>query len=128
MSKRYIIESVLAFFTLILFLFLGNRLSHYIALPAALLGLLLLFLGLLVLGRVPTALAKVSQFLLRHLSFFFIPPLIGAWFYAEQLGSKLWLFLLAIIVSTFISLCITSWLGLRLFKGANNTATQDDHQ
>ena len=128
MSKRYIIELVLAFFTLILFLFLGNSLSHYIALPAALLGLLLLFFGLLLLGRVPTALEKVSQFLLRHMSFFFIPPLIAAWFYAEQLGSKLWLFLLGIIVSTFISLCITSWLGQRLFKSTNNAATQDDHK
>ncbi|MEP1447532.1 MAG: CidA/LrgA family protein [Paraglaciecola sp.] len=128
MPKRHIIESVLAFITLILFLLLGNRLSHYIALPASLLGLLLLFFGLLLLGRVPTALEKVSQFLLRHLSFFFIPPLIAAWFYAEQLGSKLWLFLLAIIASTFISLCITSWLGQRLFKGTKNTAPQDDHR
>lgn len=126
MSKRYIVESVLAFFTLVLFLLLGVGLSCYISLPAPLLGLLLLFAGLLVLGRVPKTLERVSQFLLRHLSLFFIPPLIAAWFFAEQLGNQLWLFLLSIMFSTFISLCITSWLGQRLFKGTKNNATQNE--
>lgn len=117
---------MLALITLILFWFLGNGLSHYVALPAALLGLLLLFIGLLILGRVPKALEYVSQFLLGHLSFFFIPPLVAAWFYAEQLGNKLWLFLFAIMFSTFVSLCLTSWLGQRFFKQSKKTVSQDE--
>jgi holin-like protein len=126
MSKNDVIKSTLACITLILFWFLGLLLSRYVALPAALLGLLLLFFGLLCLGRVPKALEHVSQFFLRHLSLFFIPPLVAAWFYAEQLGSNLWLFLFAIMFSTFISLYLTSWLGQRFFGHSNQSDTQDD--
>ncbi|WP_339722798.1 CidA/LrgA family protein [uncultured Paraglaciecola sp.] len=128
MPKREVVKSVLAFFTLILFWFLGNGLSHFVALPAALLGLLLLFIGLVFLGRVPKSLEQVSQFFLRHLSFFFIPPLLAAWFYAEQLGNNLWLFLFAIVLSTLVSLCITSWLGKRFFKPSKNSDFQDDQE
>ena len=111
-------KPVLAFIALIAFWFLGYGLSYFVALPAALLGLLCLFMALLLWGRVPIALEYVSQFCLRHLSFFFIPPLVAAWFYTEQLGANLWLFLLAIMLSTFVSLCVTSWLGQRFFKAA----------
>lgn len=121
-----VVKSILAFITLILFWFLGYGLSHYIALPAALLGLLLLLIALVCLGHVPKTLEHVGQFCLRHLSFFFIPPLVAAWFYAEQLGDKLWLFLFAVMLSTFVSLCLTSWLGQRFFGELNKSASQDD--
>lgn len=126
MSKTGIVKSTLAFMTLIFFWVLGYWLSHYLALPAALLGLLLLFFTLICLGRVPKHLEYVSQFFLRHLSLFFIPPLVAAWVYAEQLGEHLWLFLFAIILSTFVSLCITSWLGQRFFGRLSKSITQDD--
>ena len=126
MSRNDVVKSTLACMALILFWFLGYGLSLYVALPAALLGLLLLFIALLFLGRVPTALEYVSQFCLRHLSFFFIPPLVAAWFYAEQLGDHLWLFLFAVMLSTFVSLCLTSWLGQRFFGHANKSVNQDD--
>ena len=57
---------------------------------------------------------------------FFIPPLVAAWFYAEQLGNKLWLFLFAVMLSTFVSLCLTSWLGQRFFGEQNKSVNQDD--
>lgn len=120
------VQSILAFITLILFWFLGYGLSHYIALPASLLGLLLLLIALVCLGHVPKALEHVGQFFLRHLSFFFIPPLVAAWLYAEQLGDKLWLFLFAVMLSTFISLCLTSWLGQRFFGEPKKSVNQED--
>jgi holin-like protein len=126
MSKNDVVNSIFAFLTLMLFWLLGYGLSHYVALPAALLGLLLLFITLLFLGRVPKALEDASQFCLRHLSFFFIPPLVAAWFYAEQLEGKLWLFLFAVMLSTFVSLCLTSWLGQRFFGDPNKSVNQDD--
>lgn len=126
MSKIDVVKSTLAFFTLILFWLLGYGLSHYVPLPAALLGLLSLFFCLICLGRVPKALADVCQFCLRHLSFFFIPPLVAAWFYIEQLGNKLGLFLFAIMLSTFLSLCLTSWLGQRFFGHPNKSDSQDE--
>jgi holin-like protein len=126
MLKKDVVKSSLAFISLFLFWLLGNGLSHYIALPAALLGILLLFFSLVFLGRVPKALEYVSQFVLRHLSVFFIPPLAAAWFYAEQLGDKFWLFLFAIMLSTFVSLYLTSWLGQKFFGLPNKSVNQDD--
>jgi holin-like protein len=125
-SKNDVVKSILALLTFVLFWFLGYGLSHYVPLPAALLGLLLLFIGLLFLGRVPKALEHVSQFCLRHLSFFFIPPLVAAWFYAEQLGDQLWVFLFAVMLSTFVSLWLTSWLGQRFFGHPNKSNNQND--
>jgi holin-like protein len=126
MLRNSVTESIFAFITLIFFWFLGYVTSHYVALPAALLGLLFLFIVLLCLGRVPKSLENVGQFSLRHLSFFFIPALVAAWFYAEQLGDNLWLFLFAIMLSTFACLCLTSWLGQRFFGQPNQSLTQDD--
>ncbi|WP_299077381.1 CidA/LrgA family protein [uncultured Paraglaciecola sp.] len=126
MLKNNVVQSTLAVFTLILFWWLGYALSHFIALPPALLGLLLLFFALVILRRVPTALENVSQFCLKHLSLFFISPLVAAWFYADQLGEQLWLFLFGIVLSTFISLWITSWLGQRFFGKLDESAKQDD--
>ena len=126
MSKNDVVKSILAFVTLIGFWCLGYGLSYYIALPASLLGLLLLFIALICLGRVPKTLASASQFCLRHLSLFFIPPLVAAWFYAKQLNDNLWLFLFAVMLSTFVSFCITSWLGQRFFGDPNQSDQQDD--
>ena len=126
MPKNDVIKSLLAFGTLIFFWLLGYGLSLYVALPAALLGLLLLFITLLFLGHVPKSLESASQFCLKHLSFFFIPPLVAAWLFTEQLGDKLWLFLFAVMLSTFVSLCLTSWLGQRFFGHPNKSNSQDD--
>lgn len=109
---------------------LGFGLSLIIALPPALLGLFVLFAALAVLGRVPKALFDLCQFLLRHFSLFFIPPIIAAWVYIETLQQDLWLFLLAILFSTFLSLLITSWLARRLLpkeSTENNANKETNH-
>lgn len=122
------VKLFLACLSLILFWLLGQMLSHIVPLPGTLLGLLLLFVGLLCIKHVPKSLQRVSQFSLQHLSLFFIAPLIAAWFYLDQLGDKLWLFLLGIILTTCLSLWVTAWLGQRLFgKSIVNPDDQDNH-
>ena len=121
-----VLSSLLACLTLILFWFLGKALSYLVPLPAALLGLLLLFVSLVCIKNVPKPLQIVSQFSLKHLSLFFIAPLIAAWFYIEQLGDKLWLFLFGIILSTCLSLWLTAWLGQRIFGKTSNSVNQQD--
>lgn len=108
----------------------GYGLSLIIALPPALLGLFVLFAVLTFLGHVPEALFDLCQFLLRHFSLFFIPPIIAAWVYVKTLHQELWLFLLAILLSTFLSMLITSWLGRRLLpeeKSQDKANTESDN-
>lgn len=119
MQINRFLSSIFACLSLILFWLLGQALSYWVPLPGTLLGLLLLFLGLLWIKNVPLALQRVSQFSLRHLSLFFISPLLAAWFYVEQLADKLWLFLLGLVISTCLSFWLTAWLGQRLL--AKNT-------
>ncbi len=103
-----------------LFWLAGLGLSRVIAMPPALLGLLLLFSVLVLLGRVPKALNRVCQFCLTHLSLFFIAPLLASGFYLNQLHDKLWLFLLGIVVSTVFSLWLTAWLAQKLLSTAKS--------
>ncbi|MGS2720709.1 CidA/LrgA family protein [Paraglaciecola aestuariivivens] len=116
-------KAILGLLWLLVFWGLGLGLSQVIALPPALLGLLLLFATLLVLGRVPQPLMLVSQFCLRHLSLFFIAPLLAAGYYFEQLADRWWLFAVAIAFSTFLSLLLTAWLAKKMRVGALPQAT-----
>ncbi|MFT2091695.1 CidA/LrgA family protein [Paraglaciecola sp. 2405UD69-4] len=119
-----ILKLALCCLVLILCWAAGYGLSLVIALPPALLGLFILFIGLAVIGHVPKDLLDVCQFLLRHFSLFFVPPLIAAWVYVETLQQQLWLFLMAIVASTFLSFLITSWLARR-FLPADTTADKE---
>ena len=87
----------------------GRWLSLLIPLPSALLGLLLLLSLLFLLGRVPRPLQTVSQFLLLHLSLFFVPAAMGIFFFAQRLQQHLWVFLLVIVFTTVLSLGLTAW-------------------
>jgi len=104
-----VIKNTAAFMGLIFFWQCGNYLSLIIPLPGALLGLLLLLSVLLFFGRVPRSLQRVSQFLLLHLSLFFIPASMGIFFYAERLKEHMWLFLIVIVLSTAFSIGLTAW-------------------
>ncbi|MFT4994007.1 MAG: holin-like protein [Paraglaciecola sp.] len=103
------VKNTIAFIGLIFFWQCGRYLSLIIPLPGALLGLLLLLIILLCFDRAPRSLEAVSQFLLLHLSLFFVPAAMGILFYAEQLQAHLWLFLLAIVSSTVFSIGLTAW-------------------
>lgn len=124
-SRHDVIASMLSLFTLLVFWFVGLLLSQFISLPASLLGLLALFFFFVCLGRVPQFLLSSCQFLLQHLSLFFISPLIGAWLYADQLGEKVWLFLGVIVATTLFSLFITSWISVRIFKPSLSAKTTE---
>jgi holin-like protein len=119
--------TLISFFALLLVWQLGAMLSELIPLPSSLLGLLILFFALVLLGRVPKALHHLSQFLLRHLSVFFIAPLLSAWLFAEQLAERLPLFIFCIVLSTFISFVISAWLTQALLGQDSGSADKPDH-
>jgi holin-like protein len=104
-----VIKNIVAFVGLIFCWQCGRWLSLIIPLPGALLGLLLLLLILFFFGRVPPSLQTTSHFLLVHLSLFFVPASMGIFFYAEQLQEHMWLFLMAIVLSTVLSIGLTAW-------------------
>ena len=88
------LKYILALMSLVGLWFVGLSLSAFIPLPASLLGLLVLLLGLMWLKRIPPALLKVSQFVLGHMLVLFVPATMGVLLYAEKLADNLlWLIL-----------------------------------
>ncbi len=80
-----------------------------VAIPAPVLGVVILVAGLMVYGRVPEGLRLVSGFLLRHMVLFFIPALVSLLAVSDLLAD-IWMRLaLIIIVSTLLPLWATAW-------------------
>jgi holin-like protein len=111
-----------AFLALLLCLFMGQWLSRLLPLPGPLLGLLLLFFALLILGHVPKSLDRLCQLMLQHLSILFVPATLGVLLYKEEFAQHGALIVLALLVSTFVSLLLTAQLSqyLERRKGRAN--------
>ncbi|QHJ13374.1 Holin-like protein CidA [Paraglaciecola mesophila] len=119
----------LALLSLVGLWFIGLGLSTFIPLPASLLGLLVLLLGLIWLKRIPNALLIVSQFVLGHMLVLFVPATMGILLYAETLADNLPWLVLSIVISTLLSLGITAWICQRLLQAKSaNAPISDDNE
>jgi holin-like protein len=82
--------------------------------PAPVLAIVILVVGLFMLRRVPSGLRLVADFLLRHMALFFIPALVAMVALSDVLAQTLWPLLAIIVVSTIIPLWLTAWVFARL--------------
>jgi putative effector of murein hydrolase LrgA (UPF0299 family) len=75
--------------------------------PGPVVGMVLLFCGLLIYGRVPQPMAAVTGELLQNLSLLFVPAGVGVMLHAQLLADN-WLALsLGLVLSTIIALAVT---------------------
>lgn len=96
--------------------------------PGPVLGMLLLFLGLLAVRRVPAALNTASTGLLAHLSLLFVPAGVGIMVHADRLLEE-WLPIVAVLlVTTLLTMLFTAgvmllairWLAPGYQRGGGN--------
>lgn len=89
----------------------GELLHRYVGvpIPGNILGMLLLFL--LLCARVVKLehIKDVSDFFLKHIAFFFLPPSIGIMAAGEEVMSQWPLLLFLCIALTVITLAVTGW-------------------
>ena len=108
---------MLSALTLLLLLQLvGEVFVQWFALPVPgpVIGLLLLFAGLLWRGRISESLRHTANGLLQHLSLFFVPAGVGVMVHAARVADE-WLALsIALIASTLLSMAATA-LTLQFF-------------
>jgi len=90
--------------------------SLHIPIPGPVLGMLLLFGGLMTYGRPPAPLAQISGVVQRHLSLLFIPAGAGLMELSGLLREAWWSILIALIVSTWLGLMVTAYVMARLEK------------
>lgn len=84
----------------------GRLLSWGLGLPVpgTVIGILILLALVVALHRIPEPLARVADFLLAHLNFFYIPAGVGVMSYAALLAEDLWPVIVALFVSTFLAM------------------------
>lgn len=89
-------------------------------LPGPVVGMALLFIGLLIRGSIPDGLDRMGDALLSHLSLLFVPAGVGVMLHAELIGAELLPIAASVIISTMITIVITAWIMQLLSrKGAN---------
>jgi putative effector of murein hydrolase LrgA (UPF0299 family) len=77
--------------------------------PGSVVGMLLLFAGLLVLRRVPAGLDQGARALLPHMMLLFIPSVTGVMLHFERVAREWRPFLLASLVGSVVTLVVTAW-------------------
>ena len=87
-------------------------------LPGPVIGMVLLFIGLVIRGEVPVALDKAARGLLDHLSLLFVPAGVGVVLHLARVGDE-WLPLAAaLVLSTLLAVVVTAWIMQRLGRPA----------
>lgn len=88
-----------------------------IAVPGPVIGMLLLFVGLLIRGSIPEGLENAANALLAHLSLLFVPAGVGIMLHAKLVGEQLLPISVSLVVSTVLTIAVTgtlmAWLSKR---------------
>lgn len=97
---------------LLLYQLAGEVLSQGLALPVPgpVIGMALLFVTLLVRGRVPDALQATSRGILSQLSLLFVPAGVGVMVHAGRIGQEWLAIVAALLGSTVLTLAVTAWV------------------
>ena len=107
----------LSFLTLILALQLAGEILHLglgIPVPGPVIGMGLLFAGLLVKGAVPRALETTAFGILENLSLLFVPAGVGVMLYLPLLADEWPSVVTALLGSTVAAIAVTGLVMVRL--------------
>ena len=116
---------MLAFLTLLLCCQLAGELLVALTglpLPGPVVGMALLFSGLLIRGEVPNGLQDLAGGLLQHLSLLFVPAGVGVMLHLSLISDEWLAISLSLVLSTAITVAVTAgvMVGLRrLSPGAD---------
>ena len=108
---------MLNFFVLLLLCQLAGEVvvvSLGIPLPGPVVGMVLLFVGLLFHGQVPAQLDELGKGLLSNLSLLFVPAGVGVMLHAERVGAEYLPIAVSLVVSTLVTIAVTGWVMQKL--------------
>lgn len=97
---------------LVVFQLAGTALNvlFFPVLPGPIIGLVLLFIYLLLRGRVNEPLNEAASSLLRYLPLLLVPPAVGVIVHMDDIKADLWAIIGALVVSFLISVIFVGWL------------------
>lgn len=115
------VDLCLGLVVLIGFQYLGDLFKNLFALsiPGVILGMLLFFTGLLIIGKVPQFLSSCTDTLLPLLPLFILPSFLGIMAHQDLLSRDALALLIAITVGLILTQLLIPWLFLFLLKHFN---------
>jgi putative effector of murein hydrolase LrgA (UPF0299 family) len=93
-------------------------------LPGPVIGMVILFTGLLAKGSLPQDLAAVGDALLTNLSLLFVPAGVGVMLHGSLLGRDWLPITVALLGSTALTIIVTGMLMARLSSGASPSTNE----
>jgi holin-like protein len=91
-----------------------------IPVPGPVIGMTILFVGLLLAKGVTPSLETLSDKLLAHLSLLFVPAGVGVMMHFELLGRELLPVAMALVLSTLATLLVTGWIMQTLARSGDD--------
>jgi len=89
-----------------------------VPLPGPVVGMVILFFGLLLRGEIPMRLERLGQGLLSNLSLLFVPAGVGVMIHAELVGSEIIPIAVSLLLSTLLTIVVTGWIMQKLSAGS----------
>ena len=81
-----------------------------IPLPGPVIGMAILFFGLMIRGDVPEPLQQTTKAILDHLSLLFVPAGVGVMLYLPLIADEWLPISSAIIIGTLVTIAATAWV------------------
>lgn len=102
---------ITGFMVLLLYELVGEVLVLLLHLPTPgpVIGMMLLLITLMLLGKIPEDLDQTATTLLSHLSLLFVPAGVGVMVHFQRIRSEWLAILVALLLSTIVTLIITAW-------------------
>ncbi|WP_010321804.1 CidA/LrgA family protein [Marinobacterium stanieri] len=109
---------------------LGEWLVLALALPVPgpVMGMVLMLVALIVMRRVPDMIRTPSEGLLRHLALLFVPAGVGLTVHAELIAKEWLVILVALVLSTVVTIIVTALVLKRLTRNLNLEAGEGEHE
>lgn len=90
--------------------------------PGPVIGMVLMFVGLLIRGSIPADLGKVGDAFLSNLSLLFVPAGVGVMLHIALIGEQAVAITAALIGSTLITIAVTALLMTALTPARQTTS------
>ena len=78
--------------------------------PGPIIGLVLLFIYLMLRGRVDEPINQAAASLLRYLPLLLVPPAIGVMAHVADIRADFWAITGSLVISLFVSMAFIGWL------------------
>lgn len=99
------------------------QVASAVPVPGPVIGMVILFAGLMIRRRLPDGLSATAGGLLKHLALLFVPAGVGVMLHVPRLADEWWPVFLAIVPGTLIAIVITALFVERL--GRNSIREED---